>query len=409
MLTADLAMSWQRGQRTGPRYIDAEDPGYLQVAEDLSRLVREHEGRRRAELEHALAEYVGVGTDYKILRGLIKLLLDRCMFEVSCSKDPAEVRQTLFFKVRSHHPVVEGSGLREQLIAETAEELGCAPEVVVEGLYADLPGNQRLTYFEELSAKELLDRYNLSQAQALLYRCVEMRLWVEPQEPSIIRGLFEAIKAYRLIHTIKGKPSAGYEIRLDGPLSMFHRSQKYGIQMAVFLPALLLYPGWRMRAEINSQNSGRATFELSSDQHRLQSHYLVEIPGENPWLGKLIESWPGLNSEWALQPSKDVIDLGEGAFIPDLVFGHPQRERVYLEVLGYWTPRSLNERLKEFEHAKLKNYLVAASEELRCSRESPRGLPPNVILFKKTLSARELHAALDQFVHREDRPSAGSE
>jgi hypothetical protein len=29
-------------------------------------------------LQQALDEYIGVGTDYKILRGLIKLLLDRC-------------------------------------------------------------------------------------------------------------------------------------------------------------------------------------------------------------------------------------------------------------------------------------------------------------------------------------------
>jgi len=401
MLTADLALSWQRGERTGPRYLDAEDPNYLQVAADLSRLVREYQGRSRADLERALTEYVGVGTDYKILRGLIKLLLDRCQFEIACSKDPAEIRQALFFKARHHHPVLAGSSLREQLIAETAAALGCGPEVVVENLYADLPGNQQLTYFEELSARELLERYNLAQAQALLYRCVEMRLRIEPQDAAITRGLFEAIKAYRLIHTIRGTPATGYEIRLDGPLSMFHRSQKYGIQMAVFLPALLLYPGWRLKAEINAQFGGKASFELSSDQTRLQSHYLVELPGENPLLEKLVESWPGVGSEWALRLSKEVIDLGESAFIPDVVFDHPAGARVYFELIGYWTPRSLSERLKEFERARLQNYLVAVSEEMRCSREGPRGLPVNVLVFKRALAARELGAALDLF-HQTD-------
>jgi hypothetical protein len=396
MLTADLALSWQRGRKTGPRYIDAEDAGYRQVAADLIDLVREHRGGCRAELEEALAEYIGVGTDYKILRGLIKLLLDRCSFETVCSKDPAELRRALFFKARERHPVT--AGLRQQIIAETAAELACAPDAVLEGLYADLPENQRLTYFDDLSAQELLDRYNLAQAQALLYRCVEMRLQVEPQEPAVYRGLFGAIKAYRLIHTIKGRPAAGYEIRLDGPVSMFHRSQKYGIQMAVFLPALLLYPGWRMQAEITSKMRGKATFELSSNQDRLRSHYLDEEIAENPLLGKLIEAWGELDSAWTLQRSQEVIDLGESAFIPDLTFCHAEGKRVHLEILGYWTPKYLSDRLKEFARADFKDYLVAASDEMRCSRDAARGLPANVIIFKKSLTVRDVKSALEQFV-----------
>src|SRR5262249_37596680 len=149
------------------------------------------------------------------------------------------------------------------------------PEEVVEGLYADLSGNQRLATFEEMSAADLLDRYNLAQAQALLYRCSEMRLWIEPQEPSVTRRIFTEIKAFRLIHSIKGNPDTGYDVALSGPVSIFHRSQKYGIQMAVFLPALLLYPGWRMHAEIGTK-TGAAFFELVSNQARLRSHYVVE-------------------------------------------------------------------------------------------------------------------------------------
>ena len=77
MLTADLAQSWQRGGRTGPRYLDTEDRSYLREAADLIGIFKEHEGHRRADLEQSLQEYVGVGTDYRILRGLIKLLMDR--------------------------------------------------------------------------------------------------------------------------------------------------------------------------------------------------------------------------------------------------------------------------------------------------------------------------------------------
>jgi hypothetical protein len=56
----------------------------------------------------------------------------------------------------------------------------------------------------------------------------------------------------------------------------------------------------------------------------------------------------------------------------------------------------LNERLKEFERAGFGNYVIAASEEMRCSRDAPSHLPPNVIVYKKSLNARELQARLSR-------------
>ena len=396
MLTADLAMSYRRGNRISPRYLQSDDPRHLQTAADLALIVEQHRGRRRAELERALDEYIGVGTDYKILRGLIKLLTDRCEFETASAKDPAEIRRALFTKAAAHHPVVADDQLRQRLIAEAAAELECSPEEVMAGLYADLSGNQRLVAFEEMSAEDLLDRYNLAQAQALLYRCSEMRLRIEPQEPGVTRRLFAEIKACRLIHAIRGNPASGYDAQLSGPVSIFHRSQRYGVQMAVFLPALLLYPGWRMRAEIGTK-TGAAFFELDCKQKHLRSHYVTDdLQPQNPQIAKLLEDFGKLDGEWSAQPSQEVIDLGESAFVPDLVFTRDVDEPIYLELLGYWTPRSLNERLKEFERAGFVNYAIAASEEMRCSRDAPSQLPPNVIVYKKSLNARELQARLSR-------------
>lgn len=401
MLTNDLAMSWRRGERIFPRYLQSDDPRHLQTAADLALIVEQHRGRRRAELERALDEYIGVGTDYKILRGLIKLLQDRCEFETAGVKDPAEIRRALFTKAAAHHPLVNDE-VRQRLIAEAAIELECSPEDVMAGLYADLSENQRLVEFEEMNAAELLDRYNLAQAQALLYRCSEMRLWIEAQEPAVIRRIFTEIKAFRLIHAIKGNPATGYDVQLSGPVSIFHRSQKYGIQMAVFLPALLLCSGWRMRAEIGTK-TGAAFFELDSDQDRLRSHYVSEdVQTQNPQLAKLLEDFNKLEDEWNAQPNQEVIDLGESAFVPDLVFTREGGEPIYLEMLGYWTPRSLSERLKEFARAGFENYVIAASEEMRCSRDAPTQLPANVIVYKKSLNARELQARLARLMGNSD-------
>ena len=394
-------MNYRRGNRIFPRYLQSDDPRHLQTAADLTLIIAQHEGRRRAELEQALDEYIGVGTDYKILRGLIKLLTDRCEFSTAIALDPAEIRRALFNKANAQHPVITESA-REQIIAEAAAELECSPEEAMAGLYADLAGNQKLIAFEKPSAEELLDRYNLAQAQALLYRCAEMQLWIEPQAPTVTRRLFAEIKAFRLIHAIKGGASGGYEVRLSGPVSLFHRSQRYGIQMAVFLPALLLYPGWRMRAEIGTK-TGAAFFELDSQQDRLRSHYVAEdVQSSNPQLAKLLEDFSKLTGEWSAQPNQEVIDLGESAFVPDLVFTREGGEPIYLEMLGYWTPRSLSERLKEFARAGFNNYAIAASEEMRCSHDAPTQLPPNVIIYKKSLNARELQTRLGRLTETSD-------
>src|SRR5918998_5869414 len=138
MLTADLAMSWQRGDRITPRYIDTGDEEYVRVAEDFVEVFREHEGQTRAALEQYLAEYVGTGTDYKVLRGLIKLLTDRCEFETEAPADPPEIRRALFLKARVSHPVVTEE-TRAAVIEETAKELLSEPDALAGALYADLP------------------------------------------------------------------------------------------------------------------------------------------------------------------------------------------------------------------------------------------------------------------------------
>ncbi|HEV2761870.1 MAG TPA: DUF790 family protein [Pyrinomonadaceae bacterium] len=393
MLTADLAQSFVRGGRIYPRRVEPNDPEYLSDASELIKLFVEHEGRTRGELDARLEEFVGVGTDYKILRGLIKLLYDRCEFETSSAKDPTELRRALFLKAREHHPVVAFDAAREELVAEVAREAGCPPDALLAGLYADLPENQRLASFERLTPPELLDLYNVAQAQALLYRCVQMRLFVEPQTPEGYRELFGAVKAYRLLHTVRGNAAQGYEVRLDAPVSMFHRSQKYGVQMAVFLPALLLCAGWRMRAEISQRQAASVFYELDSRQTRLRSHYLNVTPYETPALEQLPAKWETFDTPWQLEPSGKVVDLGESVFIPDFVLNHPDGRQVYLEVLGFWTPKHLQERLREFEHAGVRNFLLAAWDELRGSRDPLPRVPSNTIVYKTKLDPVVVEAA----------------
>lgn len=379
-------MSWTRGDQIRPRYLNPDAEEYLRAADELISLVREHQQRRRSELQKALDDYIGVGTDYRILRGLIKLLVDRCEFETVAPMEPSELRQRLFLRAFQHHPVMQ----REAVLELAAQELNIAPEQILDSLYADLHDNQKLVSFDDLDARALLDGYNIAQAQALFYRAVEMTLWIEPQSPSGYRQLFDAIKYYRLIHSIRGSAMNGYEIKLSGPVSLFHRSQKYGIQMAVFLPALLACQGWRLRAEIESKTKP-IFYELNSEQKQLYVAQFDEMREENPVIEKLLGKWS--DSEWTLERCAEVIDLGESAFAPDLKAVRGE-QAVYIELFGFWTPRYLQQRLTEFSRGGMRNYLLAVSEEWRGSRDEPTNLPANVLVYKSSLDARALRSAL---------------
>ncbi|HSK73402.1 MAG TPA: DUF790 family protein [Pyrinomonadaceae bacterium] len=382
MLTSDLAINWRRGDRIYPRLIKTDDAGYLQDAANLIEIFEDFEDKTRGELESELEEYIGTGTDYRILRGFIKLLTDRCEFETSAPTAPEEIRQKVFLEARKFQPVLPDSENKRKVLETVAEEFNSDAAQIFSNLYADLSSNQKLISFETIAPRDLLERYNLAQAQALLYKCVEMKIRVAPSDTTNYRAIFGWIKHFGLIHSIIGNAANGYEIRLTGAASLFHRSQKYGIQMAVFLPALLLCKDWKISAEISQKEKGNAFYELSSEQTELTSCYLDEPEYENPDIQKLLKNWEKRAGDWSLRENRKVIDLGKTAFVPDLVLVSPEGAEIYLDVLGFWTPKSLQKRLEEFRAAGFTKFILAASQELRGSRDEPLWTSDNVIFYK---------------------------
>ena len=404
MLTADLAINWRRGGQVFPRFIKTDDANYLRDAEVLIAIFDAANGQTRGALENELEEYVGTGTDYRTLRGFIKLLTDRAEFETSSIAPPEEIRRILFTQAKEFHPVFPDSEKRTEVLEGVAAALNTDSQTVFAGLYADLAAQQRLKSFQSIAPLDLLDRYNLAQAQALLYKCVEMKIWIEPQTSFGYRQIFNAIKHFRLIHSISGNPTNGYFVTLTGAASIFHRSQKYGIQMSVFLPALLNCTGWRMTAEISLKDGDSAIYELESRQTQLSSCYFDEPEYENPIFERLKKDWVKSATAWQLEENMEVVDLGKTAFIPDFVLKNTTGAKIYLDILGFWTPKSLHQRLAEFANANFRNFIIGAWEELRGSRDEVLISPQNVVLFKSKLDPHLLEITAEKLTDGEKSP-----
>ena len=401
MLTSDLLLTRSRGPYIEPRYIEPTQPRFVALAQDLIGLFAGHQGGPRHRLKDALNSYAGDSTDYRIQRGLAKLLFDgHCEFAIASPLEPEQLRREVFSLARENHPVVQEASLiypvtRQHLLEQVALQHQITADQVLQGLYADLSENHRLETFSEPTPDFLLNRYNLALAQAMLYRCTELRLSVHRNLPVRYKQLFKFIKFYRLIHAIEGDPEAGYEIQLDGPVSMFRHSQKYGLQMAVFLPALLLCTRWQMRAQIKRTDGRRQEFVLD-DQSALVSHYRDQTSYDSLLEETFAQRFARAKTEWVLEHEAEIIDLKETVMIPDFGFRHPDGRYALLEIVGFWRPEYLRRKLEKLRRAQRRDLIVAVSANLNVGEEDFADVPGGVFFFKNRIQPKEVLEHLEQ-------------
>ena len=401
MLTSDLLLTRSRGPYIEPRYVAVEDPALIELAQALIDIHADHRGKTRHELQQALHLLAGDRTDYRVQRGLAKLLGDHyCEFHIASPQPPEELRRAVFTLARAHHPVVRETSLiypvkREDVLEQIALKHQLSREAVLDGLYADLPENHQLATFAAPSPNELLLRYNVALAQAMLYRCEILRLSVYRNLPVRYKQLFKFIKFYRLIHTIEGDVDAGYEIGLDGPVSMFRHSQKYGLQMAIFLPALLLCTRWSMQADIVRKDGRRQQFVLN-DQSGLVSHYRDQTLYDSLLEETFAARFAKAKTQWQLERESEVVNLKETVMIPDFTFRHPDGRTALLEIMGYWRPEYLRRKLAKLRQAQRKDLLVAVSSNLNVSEDDFADVPGGVFFFRNKVQPKDVLCLLDQ-------------
>src|SRR5438477_21896 len=139
---------------------------------------------------------------------------------------------------------------RDEVLRAVAEELKLEPDALLNSLFADLRDENRLLNFEDITAQRLIDRYNVAMAQAVMLRSVLVRAEVRNERPARYRQLFRRLKFHRLLYRVEGSMRDGYVFHIDGPLSLFSATTKYGLQVAWFLPALLHCTDFRLDAEL---------------------------------------------------------------------------------------------------------------------------------------------------------------
>jgi predicted nuclease of restriction endonuclease-like RecB superfamily len=370
-----------------------EDEALAALAPALS-VYREGLGRTRGQVRNAARRALeGLRPDR--VEPVVKLLDDVATYERPPARY-AERRVDVFEAAAARHPLLDPA----DTFAFVAGAFLPAPATHAESLerlYADYPEFHRLAAFPpDYTAAALRADYDLGQAQALLYAATEVTV----EAGRDFRHILRYARLARLLHRVERAGPDAYRFVLDGPSSLLRRTRAYGVDFARFLAALVRLPDWRLEARIELRKGWHAlTFTLTgADQLGARAKPPAEF--DSTLEAAIATKFGRTRAGWRLIREGAVLALGGGrVLVPDFVFRHEDGTEVALEIVGYWTPEYVADKLRRLGATRDVNLVVAVPRPLavRAGR-----LPAAVLPFKRRVLLRDLLPRLEAF--RTGRP-----
>ena len=303
--------------------------------------------------------------------------------------DSAEVRKALFEEsCRRGFALTESerAGIIELIASKWHLANG---QNIADIMWSDLEDNQILDKFDTIDANSLVGWYNLSLIQTLLFSCTKLEFSISGGSnwKRILRTVKRLGLMYYLQEEGEGRDGVGgmgdqerkIVCSLEGPSSLFRLTDRYGTALARLLPSIIMKsdagkPSWEIHAWVARRTfDGQRTlyeFKLSDKE----AHFLLSDPsyyqytstsssgGSGNYFDSAVEEKFarrfGAVSEqigWRLIREPDPLIVSGGkALIPDFMFEKYGR-KVYLEIVGFWTPEYLERKLKKLADIILAN------------------------------------------------------
>jgi predicted nuclease of restriction endonuclease-like RecB superfamily len=351
-------------------------------------------GQQRDEVEASWAAVAAAPKERKLLLGLTHLLERHAEFVSPARAEPEAVRRAVFGRAAERRAELpDGQHLdRAALLEEVASELGLSAAELDQALYADLKSAQRLQSCAVPSAAVLVSEYELLQVQSVLLRAVRVEAEVRSAAADAYKDLLRKLKFRQLLFRIQPLQPSGYRLEIDGPLSLFGPTTKYGLELALSLPALLSCGQLRLKAELRC---GKRREKLHFEQTYAQAPGAGEQSGVRSEVLELLEELQSLRGAWQPRLSEELIDLterGGGVLVPDLELSHPDRpEKVLVELLGFWSRDAVFRRIEAAERGLSRKVLFVVSSRLRVSEELLDGVEAaSLYVYKGKVSAPAL-------------------
>lgn len=364
MLTKDLVRFRRAKGKVHPRFIDPQKKENIALAETMLSVFEKAPGQTKGEILQTVGTLsAGTKVPEIVRRGLEKLLLDRTNFDEPSDDEMFGFRHQLFISVNEWMIQAEG---KDQ--SDFERELALSRDTTIEKLraqlYSDLPDFLPATRFRSIAPKALLYRYNAALVQWLLLQTASLQIFLAHKEPSHLRQLCKYLRFHQLLAKVTQPENGVYQIHIDGPMNLFHQTQKYGMSLARFFPALLHQPVWRLQAKIKLGK--RQQYELELDhQSKLKPyyhHFHAYIPKE---IQRFEASFKEKANNWHLEEGSQFIPLpGEQLCFPDFRLSHPSGLQMDMEFFHSWHATPLLARLQQLKDADKPLLLLGVSRKL---------------------------------------------
>jgi len=379
VLTKDLLRVSRAG---GGYHLQYADESHADLAARVIGVYQGHVGERRGDLDAALQDLEGDSEDFKLVRGLAKLLDRGTTVETRAPLPPARARRAAFEAGEAVGVVTEPD--RERALTRAAERLGVDPDDVDRSLYADLPEREVVTAVDaEYTPETLVEQYNLSLAQTALFDAVSVR--IRSNDP---RRVISAVKRLRLMYEVR-RTDAGRVVEVTGPTTLFSNTRRYGTRFARLLRTVAGTAEWRLQATIDDDGSERELTITDVD---------VSVPGVEPVADVGFDSgveadfaarFEALDLDWRLVREPEPLAAGAHVVVPDFAFeyapggrdsgrdgplGVEAPFRIFFEIMGFWTPEYVRKKLDRLADLEDVEMLVAADESLGVGEDDPQRL-----------------------------------
>ena len=331
------------------------------------------------------------------VEAVIDLLDDVSIYEWPRGAAQATRRVRVFAGAAAAHPILDPQ-VRRSLLGAPPDPVPEADRHTVACLYADYPEFHRLAAFpRDYSPEALREEYDLAQAQALLYDAS----WIEVEAHRDFKHIVQYARLSRLLHRVARVAGKGYRLRFDGPTSVLRRTHAYGVDFAKFLAALVQAEDWRLRAEIVLHKKARPFRLMLSPTDALRSR----VPPPRLFDSRLEEAlarrFGAVRDGWRLDRETMLLEAGERLVVPDFVFVHEDGTEVALEIVGYWTPEYLAEKLEKLALITGVKLIVAVRKQWALKGGAA---PSGALLFNTRILLRDLMPRLEGFRGRSAGP-----
>ncbi|VVB62644.1 Uncharacterised protein [uncultured archaeon] len=360
MLTSDLLVTKISKGKIEPVYAPLNQVN-LEIASSIITIFQGHIGKTYGEL---IEELEGIEEiNYRLIRGLAQILERRCVIDTDSVIDPVAARRAVFEESKGF---ITGSEDRKKVLDKTARKLSIEPDDLEKALWADHEGNLVVKEFQTITAEDLLRQYNLSLAQTLLFRAIDLEIQLEDN----YQPVFRKIKQLGLIYNIQDD-----KISLEGPISLFKLTEKYGSAFAKLLPTIMESSRWSLRASISRKTfQGKRIYDFILDHtqgpfFRTESE-TAEIDSGLDFDSAIEREFNQLSFHgWTVRREPTVLKAGQYAFIPDFSL---ERDgiTVYVEIVGFWTPEYLKhkiQKLNQLQEKERKSMILLVNRNLACT------------------------------------------